>query len=312
MDELDRAAARAAELPSYAHGRELFSDLVLTVAPVPALQRGVRATYDAERARVAAAPDTRRSVHLSAAVRAWDSAVALAEGRFDDTAQITAEVPGTPAWPIWGDVDRLHGMLVVLERGHHEAVERWMTRWTAMEPSAPLPRGLLASLHGHRGDGAEAARHVDVLRQRGLCALGWSAPLVLRHVAETAAHLTQRALASELLDTLTSYSGQMLTSFTGTTVDGAADRAIGQLLLAVGRVDEAVDRLTAAQSLEQAFGAPALVARTGYWHARARLTRNAPEDHETARHLLEDTLITAQRLGMMQLVRDVEALRGAH
>jgi hypothetical protein len=107
---------------------------------------------------------------------------------------------------------------------------------------------------------------------------------------------------------LSGYAGQMLVSFCAFTIDGAADRAIGQLLLALGRVDEAIERLAAARALEESFGADLLATRTTYWQALALARRDGPGDHETARQLRLQASSRARQLGMTQLEGDIDAL----
>lgn len=133
---------------------------------------------------------------------------------------------------------------------------------------------------------------------------------MLRLLAETAAHLGDIELAAELLPVLSGYSGQLLASFGGIEIDGAADRAIGQLLLTLGRADEAVERLTAAAALERTFGADALMARTNYWLARARLDRDGEGegDQLAARQVLQEALVITRAAGMTQLEQDIRAL----
>jgi hypothetical protein len=136
------------------------------------------------------------------------------------------------------------------------------------------------------------------------------APSTLRALAEVAARRGDRALAGALLPRLSGFAGQMLVSFAGVTLDGAADYSIGQLLLTVGRVGEAVERLAAAEAFERSFGAEALAARTAYWHALAQLRRDRPGDRAAARTLLTRARSDTRRLGMPRLLADIDALLG--
>jgi hypothetical protein len=142
--------------------------------------------------------------------------------------------------------------------------------------------------------------------------LGWAAPIVLRHLAEAAAWLGDDPLAADLAADLmpvaTGHDGQILVSFTATTIDGAGARVVGQLLLALGRAAEAVDHLAAGRALEQAFGGHALAARTSFWLARALVARGGPGDADEARAVAAATVPEADRLGMSLLGRDLRGL----
>jgi hypothetical protein len=104
----------------------------------------------------------------------------------------------------------------------------------------------------------------------------------------------------------------MLVPLQGSTVEAAADRAIGQALAVLGRHDEAVARLEAARALEAAFGAPALAVRTTHWLAHARLARGGPGDAEAAAELLPEVAATTTRLAMFGLHEDARALAERH
>lgn len=290
-----------------------FAHLLRFLAPLPAvaaLQLGDRDRFDALRVRLATEPRTQHVPHIAAHVRTWDAAVALSEGRFADAEQLTATIPGVSDWPLWRLTSLGQARIVARERGYHAPVAEALTRYyrsfgPAEEIACPI-RSLLAALLAEAGDLDGAAHHAKlVTRTLNLRRLGWNAPFVLRHLAEVAAVLGDAGLAGDLLPVLAEYSGQVLVSFTGRTVECAADRAIGQVLLTLDRLDEAVEKLTAAQALEESLDAHALVARTAYWHARARLRLG---DHATARQLLDQTSALARKLGMKQLEADVSEL----
>jgi hypothetical protein len=97
-------------------------------------------------------------------------------------------------------------------------------------------------------------------------------------------------------------------SFAAASVEAAADRSLGQVLLVLGRHDEAVERLANAEAAERLLGADALAPRSAYWHARARLARRAEGDTERARSIVQAVREDAGRLGMVQLGRDAGAL----
>jgi hypothetical protein len=312
FDPALREAPRA--LLAFDPGPELRVSLrvfVLPVLPMAALQLGDRAAYDDVRRWVTDDPNTWRSTHLRSYLRMWDTAMALAEGRFDEALHLAATpLPGAEGWGAWSVTCMVQRIVAAVEIGDPTARAR-LEMFVTMTPPPhpPVALAMAASVAAAAGDGAAARRHVAELRsQRSYDDLGWGAPLALRHLAEAAAHLGDAGLAATLLPVAERYEGQLLVSYTGTTIDGAGSRIAGQLLLVLGRLDEAVDRLRAGHDLERAFGADGLAARTGYWLARALLARRGLGDAAAAERLVATTLRSADRLGMSLLGRALRLL----
>ena len=302
------APRRALAFSAPPQSRVSLRVFVTPMLPIVALHLGERAELDAVRARVAADPATKRSAHLTACTLTWDGAVALCEGRLGEIEPLTSVVRATSEGDLWNGIADLQLIAAAVEHGH-PAVPALLAAYLAQAPDSVVARAILASVHAADGDTDAAAEQVAAVRaRRDLGDLDWSAPLVLRHFAESAARLDDARLAADLLPVLAPYGGQMLVPFHGATVKGAADRAIGQVLSVLGRHDEAVTRLRSAHTLEVTFGAPALAARTAYWLARALLARDAPGDRDAARRRLDEVAGSSERLGMHRLRQDVEFL----
>jgi DNA-binding SARP family transcriptional activator/tetratricopeptide (TPR) repeat protein len=298
---VERALSPALSLDS----QEAFVELVLPLLPLPALQLGQRTAFAAMRDRVASHPELSRRLHLRADIQMWDAAIALCSGSFDEARQLAQTLPGAPEWPAWESVRGLDAVVLAFERGKHGAVEGSLAAYLAAAPDAIAPRVILASAHVASGHRAATTEHLRILRQRHkLDELGWAAPIAYRHLAEIAVRLGDTRLAAELLPLLHDYSGQMLVSFLGATIDAAADRALGQLLIALDRLEEAIDHLRAALALEGSFGASALEARTLFWLADGLLRRDATGDASEARALLQRASTVARQLGMTSLHHD--------
>jgi tetratricopeptide (TPR) repeat protein len=161
------------------------------------------------------------------------------------------------------------------------------------------------------GDVEAARRELGALVSDDLAALqrrspGW--PVALRHLADAAALVGDQSAAKRLEAELVDYSGQLLVAFTGTHIEGAADRALGQALATQGRLDEACACYERALALEQGFEASALAARTRYWWARALAERGASGDVAQALELLAACLEETRGFGMAHLTEQAEAL----
>jgi hypothetical protein len=53
-----------------------------------------------------------------------------------------------------------------------------------------------------------------------------------------------------------------------------------------------------------------MLARTAYWYARLLHRRNATDDRRRALALIDEALLTTERLGMKRLEQDLRELRG--
>jgi hypothetical protein len=307
-DELADAAACAMAPVDHPLARRFLNLFTVPVLPIPALQRGDREGFEAIRDGLASEPEVRSSAHASAYVTTWDAAVALCRGRFDDVERLHA-TSSMAEWPVWQSIGQYQADVAHYERGTQPNGRPAAAAYVSSAPHSVTARTTLALLHAQAGDHLEARRQVEILRQvRPLDQLGWGAPRALRQLAELAVRVDDADLAADLLPVLSDYGGQLLVSFTGMTIDGAADRAIGQVLVALGRVDEAIGRYAAAAALEECFGAEALAVRTAYWHAHALRRRGAPGDDEAADDLLRHASSLAHRLGMAQLGDDIDTL----
>jgi hypothetical protein len=137
----------------------------------------------------------------------------------------------------------------------------------------------------------------------------WPPLSVLTRSREVCRRLGQTDRAAKLLTVVTRWAGQILVGGGGLSIDGASDRAMGHLLAALGRFDEADAAYTTAAELEHTAGFPPFVARTKYWHATALIERDEPGDQQRAQQLLDDTIDLTERLHMPLLRRHAEASR---
>jgi hypothetical protein len=311
--ELAEVADRALSLTVAPATEVMTRSLMAGVSTTAALQMGDRAEAEAIRARLAG-PETPHTTQTRAWLRIVDTGTALFEGRFAAAeagirAARAASNGTSERGGIWDALCRYQELVLAAERGCPDG----MAAVLAASAGDLLPGSTVdawsALASARAGDRGAATRRVAALRhRRALDRLGSSAPVALRHLAEVAAIAGDRSLAAELLPVLRAYEGQLFVSFAAASVEAAADRSLGQVLLVLGRHDEAVERLANAEAAERLLGADALAPRSAYWHARARLARRAEGDTERARSIVQAVREDAGRLGMVQLGRDAGAL----
>jgi class 3 adenylate cyclase len=200
-----------------------------------------------------------------------------------------------------------------LEEGRLAQHVRGIDEFAAAAPPAYRAYHCVATaLRAALGEEETARRELARLMADGFAALwrrnqGW--PTALRHLSDTAALLGDEAAARALEAELADYAGLMLVAWTGTHLEGAADRALGQVLAVQGRLDEACASYERALALEEGFESWALAARTRYWWGRALAERGASGDRAQARELLDACLERTRAFGMAHLTEQAEALR---
>jgi class 3 adenylate cyclase/tetratricopeptide (TPR) repeat protein len=243
------------------------------------------------------------SLHNMLVLRA---AIAIAEGGFAEAKSRVAEVRDiggahnlTIAYTYGGQISairaeegRAHVVIDTLRPMVHNP-PRDLVAWRVMFA------GLLADLE--RLD--EASEHFEALAPGGFSIVprDYSFPLAIRYLAETCAQLGDTARAAELLPEIEPYSGQMLIVTLGTSIEGAADRSLGQLYGLVGRIDDAERHFEMAWRLEDAMRFPALAARSRYWHARLLAQSHSPDKRDQEVALLQNAQEVTLRLGMTHL-----------
>ncbi len=288
-------------------------------APPPSWAVHLRALKADRAGYVAARSEWERAVRAGrwspGPVHMWQAGDVLAQGRFAEArheASLMRDLQGvgvgTAALAFAATVTAAR-----IEEGRLAQHVHGIDEFAASAPPAYRAYHCVATaLRAALGEAATAKRELEGLMAHGFASLwrrnqGW--PVALRHLSDTAALLSHEAAARALEAELVDYSGLMLVGWTGTHLEGAADRALGQMLAVQGRLDEACERYEKALALEEGFESWALAARTRYWWARALVTRGASGDRARARELLDACLEQTRAFGMAYLTEQAEALR---
>jgi tetratricopeptide (TPR) repeat protein len=266
------------------------------------LELGDRELADAGMQRVAKFADRTRSRFYRYAVAVYESACALMEGRFADSKRHARQ-----ARDIGGGSENLtvalaYGASVMnarLEEGRAEEIIEPITGIVSWSPDVSAWSASLAATYIEVGRTEEARDLLFQIAEPGLPSIprDWFFPLAIGRLAEVCASLGDGASAAHILPFATEYRGHLLVVSMGAKVECAADRAIAQLLLAQGRLDEAKPLFVSAAALEDAVGARALAARTRFWHARVLEASGAPG----AQQLLSQVLGETELIGMRRL-----------
>ncbi len=300
------ALSREYEKIAQGAGRARFGVLAARSFVQLSLRRGDRKGFDRDLEGIRVwLKRTRLRMGIIAGLRAAD---ALAAGRFADARALASELRG-------GAATNLPFRAVVvaarLEEGRLAQVADAVEPFAASMPRwAQAYRCVAASARAALGQLDAARALFDELARDDFSALprDWAWQLSLRHLAETCALLGSAEGARQLEPHIAAYSGQLLVAFGMAAIEGAADRALGQVLATQGRLDEALDCYARALVLEEGFGATALASRTRYWWARALLERSAPGDRDRAQTLASECVSVTSSLGMAHLESSARAL----
>ena len=237
------------------------------------------------------------------------ASLAVAGGQLDEGMRLSNEIAcyGGPNQALCQLLHAAQRLAIHMERGKPDKVIQITThvdlpftaeRWAAIRARA------LADAGRHDEASAELRLLVDSSAHR----TGYATSLVIRYLPEVCRQLGDTTCAAALLADVRNWSNQILVVATGVSIEGAADRSVGHLLATLGRLDEADVAYRAAASLERSAGFPALLARTEYWHARGLLERDADDDREQAKQLLDDAIELTGQLGQTLLHRQAAEL----
>jgi DNA-binding SARP family transcriptional activator/tetratricopeptide (TPR) repeat protein len=305
VEELRRSAIEAVSRPLPPEGRFIPPHYALGVV---AMQRGRRADLEREMEEIRRAAEDRRSRSLAVFLPSWEAAIALAAGDFADSHRHAIVARDLSSAPAWRHAFSAYVVARRIELGRESDVIDALLAYVAEVPHARAQRCILANLLLRRGDTDLALEQLAPLRDTSWAIDGWDSAVCFRHLGEIAVAMPEPEMVDALLSQVCAYTGQLLTSFTGVTIEAAADRVRGQLLLALGDADGAVVALDGARLAEDSFGAHALAVRTAYWQARARLATHRRAKKAEARAMADYAAAGAEKLGMAALVRDVRAL----
>jgi tetratricopeptide (TPR) repeat protein len=260
---------------------------------------------------LARAENRRIDLHNVLMIRA---AIAIAEGRFDEAKSVAAHSRDIGRGAHNVAVTLAYGAQVSAIRSEQGRTDKVIADFqnlvTDNSPMTIAWRVMLAALYADVGRLENARDLFEPLTEDRFSLLrrDWSFPLAIRYLAELCAHLGDTERAFELESEFRPYSGQILVPTLGTSIEGAADRSLGQLYAVLGRLDDADRCYRSATQLEDSMGFPVLAARTRYWHARLLLAFSDAENRLRARNLLHTTLSTSSVLGMTLLHRQASDL----
>ena len=137
----------------------------------------------------------------------------------------------------------------------------------------------------------------------------WGRSAAIADLSELATEFDDADATAALLPLADEYRGLLLVAYGVIVCRGAADRVRGQLLAVLGRYDEALATLEAAEALEASVNGRSLLPRTWMARGRALARRDAPGDRDAADALYAAAHAEAQALGMKDLAARVTSLR---
>jgi hypothetical protein len=137
---------------------------------------------------------------------------------------------------------------------------------------------------------------------------------LLALISETLTEINERDGSDEIYNLLLPYSGQFVVAGWGIACSGSVDHFLGLLAHNVRHQELAVKHFSAAIEQESRLRAPALLADTLYWRARAQLSCDPRLDQERQDGIacLERSFQIADQCGLPRLLRRISELKSMH
>jgi hypothetical protein len=187
-----------------------------------------------------------------------------------------------------------------------ELVDLLEERWRA-DPNLSAFRSVFSVALVESGRIEEAGEHLDaVVADIDAMPESWQWAAMLGAIARVA-NRTARADAAAVLYRLARRVPDVLL-MTGASCTSHMSIELGMLASTLGRRDDAVAHFERADAALAAFGAPVLLARNRYEHARALHELGDPADRERAHQLVERSLAEYRRLDLPVRVAQCEEL----
>jgi DNA-binding SARP family transcriptional activator/tetratricopeptide (TPR) repeat protein len=240
-----------------------------------------------------------KNAHLSGRIEQFEALAhdALAKG-FESREQSAAEIYGGHMFALRREQGRLDE--------HVEALEGFAARF----PEVAFYRCTLAYVHVEVGRTERARRVFDALAGAEFADLPRDAlwlPSILM-LCEVAVALDDAARAKLLYDLLIAYADRCVVLF-GVVCQGSASRSLGLVATTMRRFDRAILHFEDALEMNARIGSPLWVAHTKHGWASMLLRRGCPGDVDQALELVEETLATADELGLSALADRTRTLQ---
>jgi hypothetical protein len=195
-------------------------------------------------------------------------------------------------------------VLIRREQARLDEVAPGIAASRIVNPAFQPTVAIYALIQAIAGEAAEPIAALDALAPDAAEALGEGVlrPAMLGWLGEAAARVGSPEHQRELLAALEPYRGLVLV--TGNVMClGAADRVIGMLLLALGRVGEAIAALEAAVAIDTGLRAPLQLAWSTAWLAEALDRSAAGPDRERAARLRAEAVALGDAHGAVAVRR---------
>ena len=167
-------------------------------------------------------------------------------------------------------------------------------------PTLPAWRAGLALLYAETDRPADARREFERLAEHGFADvpedLAWLTTVAIS--AEVCAALGDGARAAVLHDLLLPYRTRAVAPGSAVAFWGSVSYYLGRLATVLGRFEEAEGHFCAALDASARAGAEPSSNRTRVGFARMLLARGAPGDAAEAARLLDEAVVSTERLGM--------------
>lgn len=236
----------------------------LRALAISAAELGDRTLFDETVSRLDAVATDRASWAYSTDVIRWRAMAAIASGDYADAAALNEElITLTKPQPLLRLGSEVQRTFLEWRSGRAVDLDRFGLVIALAGGLAPVLTAVRGAIHLERGDRARAEADFGAVVTTELTFAKTRTPIDgLIAAAALAAEFGTIAQRSVVYDSLRPFEGQLAVSIWGEICQGSVDRGLGVLAAALGRPDEARDRLRRGRELELSFGAAAEARRT--------------------------------------------------
>jgi tetratricopeptide (TPR) repeat protein len=287
-------------------GRALSFDIYF------AAEIGDRERLDRSLAALTELGEAREMMHILWIARHGNAMQALLEGDFGE-AERHAEAALELGHQTHGDgVEGVYGIQMFTirrEQGRLAEVAPIIKRMVEENPSETTWRPGFALIACDLGFTEPARRILEELAASGFTfALDAKRSTTLAYLAEACATLGDERYAEALYNLLKPHRHMTITTGVMTVCYGAAARYLGQLASVMCDWESAEEHFKAALSMNAEMRAWPWLAHSQHAYALMLQRRNRPGDADAAHELVQESLATAKRLGMVALQSKLQGL----
>ena len=276
------------------------------------LELGDRAGYDRTVAEGTLKAREMRLPRMRWYVPLWETVIALISGDIVEAERLALETLALgQAADDFASLQIFGAQMFSIrrEQGRLDEFDSLVRNMVEDFPAVPAWRAALTLLLAELGNSEEAGAYLDIVGEDQLSSIprdnAWAAGVTL---VGDAAFLLEAPEHSATVFTLLLPHAERFVAVGQAECFGSVHRMLGQAASVCSRFDDAIDHFERGIAADLGMGGMRMAIRGRWGLARTLLVRHAPGDRERARGLIDESLVSADRLGLVKLAERLRAL----